>query len=245
MDFWLKTSGTWINVVAILVGTTLGILLKGRMAIRIQNVITQAIALVCIFVSMNMATSITKVKDGTILALISLILGGMAGEWMQLDQKLDGIGEWLKYQFKGSGKFTEGFVSASLLFCIGPIAIVGSLNNGLTGDNTLLVLKSVMDGLIAIAFTSTFGIGVGFSALSILLYQGSLSLLAGAIAQILPDPTNAPQVLLVSGIGGLMLLGLGLNLLEVAKVRLASFLPALAIAPFLYLIGNYLSSSKP
>jgi len=187
-----------------------------------------------------MAGSLTKViaghVDGTILALGCLIIGGIWGEWADLEQRLEGVGDWLKHQFKGTGKFTEGFVSASLLFCIGPIAIVGSLNNGLTGDNTLLVLKSVMDGLIAIAFTSTFGVGVGFSAVSILIYQGSLSLLAGAIAQVLPDPTNAPPVLLISGIGGLMLLGLGLNLLEVAKVRLASFLPALILAPCFYMI---------
>jgi hypothetical protein len=249
MDFWLKfwftTSGTWINVATILIGTTCGFLLQDRLAPRVQKIVTQAIALVCIFVSLNMASNLNRIKaghlDGTILALVAMILGGMLGEWWQLEKRLEGIGDWLKHKFKGSGKFTEGFVAASLLFCIGPIAIIGSLNNGLRGDNTLLVLKAVMDGMISIPFTTSFGIGVGFSALSILGYQGSISLLAGAIAQVLPDPTNAPQILLVSGIGGLLLLGLGLNLLEVTKVNLAAFLPSLVLAPIFYAIAIWFS----
>jgi len=245
MNFWFSTSGTWINVFTILIGTVCGLLLQDRLATRVQKIMIQAIALVCIFVSLNLASSLNRVKagnlDGTILALIALILGGMLGEWWQLEKKLESAGEWLKQKFKGTGKFTEGFVAASLLFCIGPIAIIGSLNNGLTGDNRLLVLKAVMDGAISIPFTASFGIGVGFSALSILLYQGGISLLAGAIAQVLPDPTNAPQVLLISGIGGLLLLGLGLNLLEVTKVNLAAFLPALILAPIFYMVAIWFS----
>jgi len=245
MNFWFSTSGTWINVFTILIGTVCGLLLQDRLATRVQKIMIQAIALVCIFVSLNLASSLNRVKagnlDGTILALIALILGGMLGEWWQLEKKLESAGEWLKQKFKGTGKFTEGFVAASLLFCIGPIAIIGSLNNGLTGDNRLLVLKAVMDGAISIPFTASFGIGVGFSALSILLYQGGISLLAGAIAQVLPDPTNAPQVLLISGIGGLLLLGLGLNLLEVTKVNLAAFLPALVLAPIFYMVAIWFS----
>jgi uncharacterized protein len=243
-NFWYSTSGTWINVVTILIGTTCGILVQDRLAIRVQKIMIQAIALVCIFVSLNLASSLNRVKagslDGTILALMAMILGGVLGEWWQLEKKLEMAGDWLKQKFKGTGKFTEGFVSASLLFCIGPIAIIGSLNNGLTGDNRLLVLKAVMDGAISIPFTAAFGLGVGFSALSILIYQGSISLLAVAIAQVIPDPTNAPQVLLISGIGGLLLLGLGLNLLEVTKVNLAAFLPSLILAPILYSIIIYI-----
>ncbi|AFY74419.1 uncharacterized membrane protein, possible Na+ channel or pump [Synechococcus sp. PCC 7502] len=245
MDFWFATSGTWINVSTILIGTICGLLLQDRLATRIQRVMTQAIALVCIFVSLNMAGSLSRVKagslDGTILALLAMILGGILGEWWQLEKRLEDIGDWLKQKFKGTGKFTDGFVAASLLFCIGPIAIIGSLNNGLTGDNTLLVLKAVMDGMISIPFTTSFGVGVGFSALSILAYQGGISLLAGAIAQVLPDPTNAPQVLLISGIGGLLLLGLGLNLLEVTKINLAAFLPALFLSPIFYAIAIWFS----
>jgi uncharacterized membrane protein YqgA involved in biofilm formation len=238
LDFWTKTSGTWINVLAIAAGTFLGLVLRGRFLSQVLPILKQAIGLITIFISLNMANSLLKVKvgelDGIILSLISLIVGGVLGELGQIEKRLETVGEWLKAKFKGKGKFTEGFVAASLLFCIGPMAIIGSLNNGLRGDHNLLSLKSALDGFISIVFASTYGIGVGLSALPVALYQGTLSLLAGILANSLPDPANAPSVLIVTGVGGLMLLGLGLNLLELAKVRVASFLPALAIAPLIY-----------
>ena len=242
LDFWTKTSGTWINVLAIAAGTFLGLVLRGRFLSQVLPILKQAIGLVTIFISLNMANSLLKVKvgelDGIILSLISLFVGGVLGELGQIEKRLETVGEWLKAKFKGKGKFTEGFVAASLLFCIGPMAIIGSLNNGLRGDHNLLSLKSALDGFISIVFASTYGIGVGFSALPVALYQGTLSLLAGILANSLPDPANAPSVLIVTGVGGLMLLGLGLNLLELAKVRVASFLPALAIAPLVYWLAD-------
>lgn len=242
LDFWTKTSGTWINILAIAFGTSLGLILRGRFLSQILPILKQAIGLIIIFVSINMANSLLKVKagalDGTILSLIALIIGGMIGELSQLEKHLESLGEWLKAKFKGKGKFTEGFVAASLLFCIGPMAIIGSLNNGLTGDNNLLALKSALDGFISIVFASTYGIGVGFSALPVGVYQGLMSVLAGTLTQSLPDPANAQPVLIITGVGGLMLLGLGLNLLELAKVRVASFLPALAIAPLVYWLAD-------
>ena len=244
LDFWTKTSGTWINVFAIALGTFLGLILRGRFLSQVLPILKQAIGLITIFVSLNMANSLLRVKagaiDGVILSLISLIIGGVIGELGQIEKGLEKVGDWLKAKFKGKGKFTEGFVAASLLFCIGPMAIIGSLNNGLTGDNNLLALKSALDGFISIVFASTYGIGVGFSALPVAIYQGSLSLLSGSLAQSLPDPVNAPSVLIITGVGGLMLLGLGLNLLELAKVRVASFLPALAIAPLVYWLADSL-----
>ncbi len=244
LDFWTKTSGTWINILAIAFGTFLGLVLRGRFLSQVLPILKQAIGLITIFVSLNMANSLLRVKagavDGVILSLISLIIGGVIGELCQIEKQLETLGNWLKAKFKGKGKFTEGFVAASLLFCIGPMAIIGSLNNGLRGDDNLLALKSALDGFISIVFASTYGIGVGFSALPVALYQGSLSLLAGNLAQSLPDPANAPSVLIITGVGGLMLLGLGLNLLELAKVRVASFLPALAIAPLVYWLADSL-----
>ena len=154
------------------------------------------------------------------------------------------MGNWLKRRFQGQGRFTDGFVAASLLFCIGPLALIGSLNNGLTGDNALLVIKAVMDGLASVALTSTFGVGVGFSALPILLYQGGLSLGAATFAQILPDPATSPAILASTGVGGLIIMGLGLTLLEATQVRIASLLPALALAPLLYLAGAALTVGR-
>lgn len=238
MDFWTKTSGTWVNVVTIVLGTCVGLLLQGRLPTRMIEVITQGVGLITIFLGLTMAASMTKVQagilDGVVLGLMTLVAGGLLGEWWQIEARLTQVGDRLKRQFSGGSGFTEGFVAASLLFCVGPMSLLGSLSNGLTGDNRLLLLKSVMDGLVAIAFTSSFGVGVGFSALTILLYQGGLSLLAGFLAQILPDPATSPPLLLATGVGGLMIVGIGINLLELTKIRVAAFLPALLLAPLFY-----------
>jgi uncharacterized protein len=234
VQFFIQTSGTWINVATVLGGTIVGCFLRDRLPARIQRIIPQAVGLTVFYVGIDMAKLLATVKTGVILGLVSLTLGGILGEWWQLEERLTGLGDWLKQRFKGQGKFTEGFVSASLLFCVGPMALIGSLNNGMTGDNTILSLKSTMDGLAAIAFSGSYGAGVGFSSLSILIYQGGLSLLAGWLGQFIPDPANTPAVQLVTGVGGLMILGIGFNLLEITSVRVAAFVPALAIAPLLY-----------
>ncbi len=241
VDFWTKTNGTWVNVATVVMGTGVGLLLRGKLPIAMQRVLTQGLGLITLFIGITMAHSLNKVQAGpiagVILGLLAMVVGGLLGEWAQLEQKLQSIGDWLKQQFQGGGSFTEGFVAASLLFCVGPMAIIGSLNNGLTGDSNLLTIKSTMDGLAAIALTSSFGVGVGFSSLPILLYQGGISIAAATLAQSLPDPASNPQILLVSGVGGLMIMGLGLNLLEVTQIRIASFLPALLLAPIVYAIG--------
>ncbi len=244
LTFWNKTSGTWINVATVLIGTAIGQTVQGTMPRSMQQVITQGLGLFTLFLGITMAQSLLSVKigpiSGVILGLIAITLGGILGERLHLEQRLHQCGDWLKHQFKGGGRFTEGFVAASLLFCIGPMAILGCLNNGLSGKQDLLVIKAVMDGIASVALTSTYGIGVGFSALMILLYQGSLSLLAGFFAQVLPNPTTDPTVLMISGVGGLMVLGIGLQLLEVTQLRLASFLPALLVAPMLVILVNHL-----
>ncbi|MEM8503686.1 MAG: DUF554 domain-containing protein [Cyanobacteria bacterium P01_D01_bin.1] len=237
LTFWAKTSGTWINVALVLLGTGSGLLLRNQLSQKMRVVITQAMGLTTIFIGISMAQDLSEAQVGSIagviLALISLAIGGLLGEWWQLEEKLTALGNWLKARFKGGSRFTEGFVASSLLFCIGPMSILGSLNNGLLGDSTILVVKSTMDGLVSIALTGTYGIGVGFSILPIVVYQGGLSLLASSLGQFIPDPATSPSILLVTGVGGIMLLGLGLNLLEVGKVHVASFLPALAIGPLI------------
>lgn len=245
LELWTRTSGTWINVIAILMGTSLGLLLRGRLPLRMQKIITQGVGLLTLFVGVSMAASLTQARagafDGVVLGLLAMVIGGLLGEWWQLEERLTDLGNWLKARFRGGGGFTEGFVAASLLFCVGPMALVGSVSNGLTGDNRLLTIKSTMDGLASIAFTSTYGVGVGFSSLMVLLYQGGLSLFAGGLAQSLPNPDQAPSVMLVTGVGGLMILGIALNLLEVARIRVASFLPSLLLAPVLFAIADWLS----
>jgi hypothetical protein len=240
LSFWARTSGTWINVATVLMGAGVGLLLRHRLPSAMHQIITQAVGLLTLVIGFAMSRSLFEVQagpiDGVILGLLALVTGGLLGEWWQVEKKLMALGDTLKAQVRGGGRFTEGFVAASLLFCIGPMTILGSLNNGLSGDNTLLTLKATMDGLAAIALTGTYGIGVGFSAFTVLLVQGGLSLLSGGLATVITDPATDPYVLLTTGIGGMMIIGLGLSLLEIAKIRIASFLPALIVGPLVVAI---------
>ncbi|MEO0541414.1 MAG: DUF554 domain-containing protein [Cyanobacteria bacterium P01_A01_bin.105] len=245
LSVWAKTSGTWINVLLVILGTSGGVLLRDRIPKSMQSIITQAVGLITLFIGLSMAQPLSAVSAGpvagVILGLLALVFGGLLGEWAQIEQQLITVGDRLKKRFRGGGQFTDGFVAASLLFCIGPMAILGSLNNGLRGDSTILVIKGTMDGLISIALTGSYGVGVGFSILPLLVYQGGLSLLASLLASGLTDPATDPRVMIVTGIGGIMILGLGFNLLEVVKVRVASFLPALLLGPLFYGLAAWLS----
>lgn len=240
LNFWAKTSGTWINVFSVLLGTSLGLSLSDRLSPKIQTIITQGVGLLTIWIGLNMANSMAKVEsggiDGAVLGLLAIVLGGVTGELLQIEERLTTIGNWLKRKFRGKGLFTEGFVASSLLFCVGPMALIGSLNNGLTGENTLLSLKATMDGVISIALANIYGVGVGFSTLIILVYQGGLSLIVGLFSTNTPQVENNSYLLIITGIGGLMIMAIGCNLLEIAKIRVSSFLPAIAFAPFLYWI---------
>ena len=234
-----QTSGTLLNLVTVLVGSALGLLLRGRLPERVVTTTMQAIGLTTLFIGIGNAFDLNRVSEppGVILALLALALGGMLGEWWRIEQGLEGLGETLKRRFRGQGRFTEGFVASSLLFCVGPLTLIGSIQNGLAGDNSFLVLKSTLDGFAALALAATFGFGVLFSAVVIVLYQGTLSLAAGRFAALIPDPSSDPRVLLVNGVGGIMIVGLGFNLLEIKRIRVASLLPSLALVVALYYLG--------
>lgn len=243
-----QLSGTLINVATVLLGTAIGLLLGGRLPEKTQRTLLQTLSLVTLYIGLDMCTALGRVSGGripgVILALVSLALGAVIGEALSIEERLARLGELLKRRFRGGGRFTEGFVAASLLFCIGPLTIVGGLQNGLSGDSSTYVLKSVLDGIASLALAGAYGIGVGFSAISVLVIQGGLSLASGGLAGVLlngADPavlkTN-PYVLLVTGVGGLMILGISVNLMlgglgaaEDRRVRVGSLLPALLIAP--------------
>ncbi|MDW8060820.1 MAG: DUF554 domain-containing protein [Thermomicrobium sp.] len=243
-ELWTRTSGTWINAATVALGTALGLLLHGRLPERMQRITVQGVGLVTVFLALSMAGSLGKATvgrlDGVVLGLVTLVVGGVLGEWWHVEEGLEGVGNWIKRRIGGGGSFTEGFVAASLLFCVGPMTLIGSLNNGLTGDATLLVIKATLDGLSSVALASAYGIGVGFSILVILVYQGGVSLAAGMLAQALPDPANDPRVLLVTGVGGLMMIGIAINLLGIGRVRVGSFLPALLLAPFVSMLARWI-----
>lgn len=229
-------SGTLVNTATVLLGAGVGLALRGRLPGRIGAVLLQAIGLVTLVIGIGAAGDLGRVASppGVILGLVALAGGAALGEWGRLGDRLEGLGEALKRRVRGQGRFTEGFVAASLLFCVGPMTIVGSLQNGLVGDASLLLLKATLDGISSVALAATFGFGVLASAAVVLVFQGGLALAAGAVAQWLPDPATDPRVLLVNGVGGLMIVGLGITLLELRRVSVASMLPALPLVVVLY-----------
>lgn len=228
--------GTLVNVATVVVGSALGLAVRGRLPERITAVLLQAIGLTTLYIGFANASDLARVSapPGVILGLVALAVGAALGEWGRLGERLEGLGQLLKRRLRGRGRFTEGFVAASLLFCVGPMTLVGSLQNGLTGDASLLLLKAALDGISSVALAATFGFGVLVSAVVVLVLQGGLALGAGAVAAWLPDPALDPRVLLVNGVGGLMIVGLGLTLLEVRRVSVAAMLPALPLVVVLY-----------
>ncbi len=240
-------SGTFINVVTVLVGSLTGLLLGGRLPERTQRTLLQTLSLVTLYIALDMASALGRVQGGVvpgvILALVSLALGAVIGEALGVEERLAQLGEVLKRRVRSGGRFTEGFVAASLLFCVGPLTLVGAIQNGLTGDAQSLTVKSALDGIAGLALAGVYGVGVTFSALTVLVVQGGISLLAGGLASSLlngadPDTlrTNL-YVLLVTGVGGVMIVGISWNLmlaglgLEDRRVRVGSLLPALVVAP--------------
>jgi uncharacterized protein len=235
-------SGTLVNTATVVIGASLGLVLRGRLPARIGAVLLQAIGLVTLMIGFAGANDLLRVATppGVIVGLIALAVGSALGEAWRLGERLEGIGEALRRRVRGQGRFTEGFVAAALLFCVGPMTLVGSIQNGLTGDASLLLLKATLDGISSVALAATFGFGVLASALVVLLLQGGIALGANAIAGFLPDPASDPRVLLVSGVGGLIIVALGITLLELRRMSVASMLPALPLVIVVYEIARRL-----
>lgn len=254
MHLLSQLSGTFINVATVLVGSLLGLALGNRLPERIQRTLLQTLSLVTLYIALDMATSLGRVKagvvPGVILALVSLALGAVVGELLGLEERLVQLGDALKRRLRSGGRFTEGFVAASLLFCVGPLTLVGSIQNGLTGDAQSLTVKAALDGIAGLALAGVYGVGVTFSALTVLVIQGGISLLAGGLAASLlggADPATLqthPAVLLVTGVGGVMIAGISWNLmlsglgLEERRVRVGSLLPALFLAPLCWWLAG-------
>ncbi len=227
-------TGTVINVATVLAGTVAGTVLGGRLPERIRETVMHALGLITLLVgvSQGLAAFRPPLSDITRAAVVvvmgSVLVGGVLGELIGIERGLDRLGEALKARFgRGQARFTEGFVVASLVFCVGPLTVLGSIQDGLTGDYQLLAIKSLLDGFAAVAFASALGWGVGFSALTVLVYQGALSLSASALAGGFSDA----MVAAMSAVGGILILGIGLRLLELRHVRVGNLLPGLALAP--------------
>jgi uncharacterized membrane protein YqgA involved in biofilm formation len=227
-------TGTLINVGTVLAGTALGTLLGGRLPDRVRETVLHGLGLVTLVVGVSQGLAafrppLTELTRGAVLVVLgSVLVGGVIGELLRIERGLDRAGEALRARFgRGQPRFTEGFVVASLVFCVGPLTIVGAIQDGLTGDYQLLAIKSLLDGFAALAFASALGWGVGFSVITILVYQGGLSLSASAVAGAFSDAMIAAM----SAVGGVLILGIGFRLLEVREVRVANLLPAVVLAP--------------
>lgn len=238
--------GTLINVLAILAGATIGVLLGNRLPERMSKTLTDAMGLVVLVIG---ALNLSALQDkdfvaavgaaGTLLVVLgALLLGGITGSLLKIEQRLEDFGGWLQQKTAGSGdrkKFIEGFVNSSLLFTIGPMAVLGALQDGLGQGFDILALKSTLDGFTAIAFAAALGWGVAFSALPVGIWQGLLTVVAIGAGSLMP----ASVVASITATGGILLLGTGLRLLQLRMVSVADLLPALVFAPLITLAVQY------
>lgn len=223
--------GTIVNFSAIIVGSLIGLLMKGGVPEKISNTIMQGLALCVIYIGISGAIKGSNVM----LIIISSVIGGFIGELVDIDNLLKKLGDKIENKFKGRGiKISEGFVTASLLFCVGSMAIVGSLESGLQGNNKILFAKSMLDGVASIIFSSTLGIGVMLSSVSVLLYQGVITIAASGLKTILIQSVITDM----TAIGSLLIMGIGFNMLGMSKIKVANLLPAVFIPIFYQLILN-------
>lgn len=216
--------GTIVNCITIAVGCFLGLVAKGKIPERIGDTIMKGLALCTMYIGISGALEGTD----TLQMIISIAIGALIGEIIDIDKWLEKLGAFLESKFNKEGKsgsIAQGFITSSLLFCVGAMAIVGSLESGLKGDNTTLFTKSILDGISSIIFTSTLGIGVIFSIGTVLIYQGGIAICAGMLSNVL----SSVVITNMSAVGGLLILGLGLNMLGVTKIKIANMLPAIFI----------------
>ncbi len=212
-----------VNAAVIVVGGLLGLLFGGRLKEEHTKTLVSALGICTMVIGITGAIGTSNI----LIVIICLVVGTLLGELLQIERRLDGLGNWLKGKVakNGSGRFTEGFVTASLLFCVGSMAIMGSFDAGLRGDYSTILAKSALDGVMAVTFAATMGLGVLFSAGAVLVYQGALTLLAGIVEPLL----SAPVIMEMSAVGGIMLIGTGINILGLSpqRVKVGNMLPAL------------------
>lgn len=240
--------GTVVNVLAVVIGSGIGLLLKGKLKQRFQHILMQVLGMATIFIGLSGALKGMFVIEnnrltttGSTLMIISLVLGAFIGELLQIEQRMEHTGEWLKQKMKveNDSRFVEGFVTSSLVICVGAMAVVGAIEDGLAGNPTTLFAKAMLDMMIVMVFSSTLGIGVLFSAVPLGIYQGLITISAKVIE---PFLTNE-LVTNMSFIGGILIFGVGINLLFEKKIRVGNMLPALFIPILIVMVKAILKIS--
>ncbi|WZY00500.1 DUF554 domain-containing protein [Bacillus sp. FSL W7-1360] len=218
--------GVIVNACAIIVASLMGVRIR-RIPERIKLLVMQALSLSVIVMGINMALS----SEQFIIVMASLLIGAVIGECMDIDKRLNQVGMWIEARLgkAAQGSFSQGFVSATLIFATGALAILGPLDSGLRGDHQLLFTKSLIDGFSALVFASTLGIGVLFSAIPVFLYQGFIAVFASQIHAWVPPALMETLIAELTSVGGVFIVAIGLNLLHVTKVKVANLLPSLVI----------------
>ncbi|MCG8334478.1 MAG: DUF554 domain-containing protein [Proteobacteria bacterium] len=223
-------NGTIVNALAIAAGSLLGLLFKKGIPETYKQTIMQAVSLAVILIGIQTALK----SDDILMVILSLAIGSVVGEFARIEYRLESLGQWLENRFSNQeGSISNGFVTASLVFCVGSMAIVGSLESGLTGNQQTLYAKSALDGITSIIFASTLGVGVILSSVAVLLYQGAITILAVFI-----KPYLVPEVVAqMSSAGGVLIAAIGINLLGPIKIKVGNMLPAVFI-PLIYYALN-------
>ncbi len=224
---------TFINTAAVLAGSAVGLILQNRYPQRVKRIFFQAMGLVTLVIGMKMAFEVENI----LVLVFSLIIGGFCGELLMLEERIDRSLDGLKRKISADSGFSEGLITGFLIFCIGSMTIVGAIDEGLRGDRTLLLTKSVMDGFTSVALASTYGIGVLFSAVPLLLFQGSITLLAATSRNLF----TSVMIAQLTAVGGTLIIGIGINLLEIKKIRVINILPALVIVVLLTRFTSFLA----
>jgi uncharacterized membrane protein YqgA involved in biofilm formation len=220
-------TGTLLNVAAVLIGGGLGTLLGQRLPEKVRQTVLQGLGLVTLVTGLRMALGTANI----LIVMGSILLGGIVGERLGIEDGLQALGDRLQARIKvgSTATLAQGFVTASLIFCVGPMTILGSIRDGMVGDYSLLAIKSLLDGFASLALAASLGVGVMLSAVTVLVFQGGISLLAG-VAQV---GMSNPMIAEMTATGGVIIMGIGLILLELKHIRVASLLPAILIAPLI------------
>ena len=222
----IPAAGSIVNAAAVVLGSLVGLAFHSRLPQRYIGITFHGLGLLTLFLGVFMAQ---KTQNFLILAF-SIVIGSLAGEFLDLDRQMNRLAEWTKAKIRSKNeKFTEGFMASSLLFCVGSMAILGALEEGMGGFPRLYITKSLMDGMASVALAASLGIGVLFSAIPVLLYQGGMTLLAGTVQTVMTQPVIDE----VSAAGGLLLIGIALSVLEIKTLKVINMLPALLAAGIL------------
>lgn len=226
--------GTALNMGAVIVGAAIGVGLGQRLPARVRETVMDGLGLLTFIMGLRMALE----TELFLVMLGSILLGGLVGEILAIERRLEHLGDYLQARLSvGSSTFSTGFVTASLMFCVGPMAVLGSIEDGLKGTIEILAVKSVLDGFASLAFAATLGWGVAFSALPLMVYQGALTLGAGFFDRVLTDA----MINEMTAVGGLLVLSIGLRLLGLREIRTGNLLPSLVLAPILVVVADRLS----